>query len=77
MKVKLDIPRLPKEVWEELRNRLKRMNSGEKFPDYKTAETVAMTIQQLQKEFAISKEYHIALAPEPGKLWLKPLFNVT
>ncbi len=77
MKVEIDIPRLPKEVWKELRNRLKRMNSEKGFPDYKTAETVAMTIQQLQKEFAISKEYHITLVPKPGKLWLTPLFNVT
>ncbi len=60
--------RLPKEVWKDLRNKLKEMEDG--FSHEKNAEACAFAIQRLQHEFKMSKEFHIGLAPEPGKLIL-------
>lgn len=60
--------RTPIEVWKELRVKLERMNSGEKFTHLKNAEECAFAIQRLQQEFKRAKEFHIGLAPDPGKL---------
>jgi len=72
----VEVPRIPSVIWKELRKKLDRMNNGEKFPNEKTAEACAMDIQRLQHEFKHSKEFHIGLAPEPGKLILTDLFPV-
>jgi hypothetical protein len=60
--------RLPKEVWKDLRAKLKEMDEG--FSHEKNAEACAFRIQRLQKEFQMSKDFHIGFAPEPGKLIL-------
>ena len=63
-----DIPRIPKDVWKDLRGEIKRIEEG--FKISKNAEACAMNIQRLQKEFEISKKFHIGLAPPPGKVIL-------
>lgn len=74
-------PRLPKVIWEELGKKLKRMNNGVKFPNYKTGEACAFDIARLQKEFEISKKCYIIEVPElvgskPVKSDLVDLFVV-
>ncbi len=60
--------RLPKEVWKDLRAKMAEMEEG--FSHEKNAEACAFAIQRLQHEFKMAKEFHIGLAPEPGKLIL-------
>jgi len=62
--------RLPKEVWKDLRKELLIINDPDGFAHEKNAEACAFRIQRLQKEFQMSKDFHIGLAPEPGKLLL-------
>jgi hypothetical protein len=62
------IPRIPSDIWKELRRELKRL--GEGFNMEKNAEACAMTIQRLQHEFTASKKFHIGIVPEPGKILL-------
>ncbi len=60
--------RLPKDVWKDLRAKLEELEEG--FGHEKNAEACAFAIQRLQREFKMAKDFHIGLAPEPGKLLL-------
>ena len=69
----LRIPREPAQIWKELREKLKQINTKNFFAISKNAEACAMDIQRLQHEFAESKKFHISMLPEPGKLILLKL----
>ena len=73
----IDPPRLPAQVWGDLRKQLKRMNSEDGFAHEKNAQECAMKIQRLQHEFKAAKAFHIGLAPEPGSIILTDLFPST
>ncbi len=68
LKSELFPERLPKEVWKDLRRKIKNIEEG--FDHEKNAEACAFAIQRLQKEFQMAKDFHIGLVPEPGKLIL-------